>query len=173
VALSSEAEEFLLSSAIVREQRHQDFVENRLCSNNTPFSEPIKRVKVQGFNTQFKRSLIKDKRTVDINRDVLAKLLAISMKQEKIIDFQKALKYSLRELSLSLCNPDGTMRKTNKSKLLKNISSRTMDTIKTTFERDTTALIIDLMALIRTATNIAETFERYVWKLVNMIPKGY
>ena len=50
---------------------------------------------------------------------MLAKLLAICIKQERKIDFQKALTYPLAEVLLTLCNADGSMRKTNKSNLSK------------------------------------------------------
>ena len=45
---------------------------------------------------------------------MLAKLLAICIKQERKIDFQKALTCPLEEVPLALCNADGSMRKTNR-----------------------------------------------------------
>ena len=57
------------------------------------------------------------KRVVDVNRDILAKLSKISATKGKtIIDFEKALKYPLGDIPLSLANADGTTSKTNKRK---------------------------------------------------------
>ena len=44
-------------------------------------------------------------------------MLAISLVREKVIDFKKALQFPLVEVPLTLCNPDGSMRLTNKEKL--------------------------------------------------------
>ena len=44
-------------------------------------------------------------------------MLAISLVREKVIDFKKALQFPLVEVPLTLCNPDGCMRLTNKEKL--------------------------------------------------------
>ena len=47
---------------------------------------------------------------IDVNRDILAKLSKISViKGKTIIDFEKALKYPLGDIPLSLENADGTM----------------------------------------------------------------
>ena len=47
---------------------------------------------------------------------MLAKLLAICIKQESKIDFQKALTFPLAEVPLA-CNADSLMQKTKKSNL--------------------------------------------------------
>ena len=41
------------------------------------------------------------------------------------------------------------------------------------FPKEKTALIIDLMALLRTVSSIPSTFERLAWKVLSLIPKGY
>ena len=74
-----------------------------------------------------------------------------------IIDFEKALKYPLGDIPLSLANADGTMRKTNKRKHAK----------------QKTAFIVDGMALLRTMSNLPDTFERLSQKFLSYIPKGY
>ena len=40
-------------------------------------------------------------------------------------------------------------------------------------KKEHTAYIVDFMALIRTITKITDTFERFAWKMVSYIPKGY
>ena len=73
---------------------------------------------------------------------MLAKLLAVCTKQERKIDFQKALTYPLAEVPLALCNADGSMRKTNKSNLGKKVLSRLADEATPVFEKGSTAVIV-------------------------------
>ena len=86
----------------------------RLHTNEKLSHEPIKRNPKLGFKSLNKKTVLKNKKSVEANRDMLAKLLAICIKQERKIDFQKALTYPLAEVPLALCNADGSMRKTNK-----------------------------------------------------------
>ena len=100
-------------------------------------------------------------------------MLAISRARKKVIDLKKALQFPLDEVPLSLCNPDGCMRKTNKGKLGQ-IVMKEIDTTETLeVKKEHTAYIVDFMALIRTITKITDTFERFAWKMVSYIPKGY
>ena len=69
---------------------------------------------------------------VEVNREIIGTLLALSAKHEKLIDFKTALKYPLCPIPLSLAHPDGTRRKTTKSTLMKVISS-----YKTSDDEDT------------------------------------
>ena len=71
-----------------------------------------------------KKLTVKYKKSVDVNRDIVAKLLPISVTEGKTIDFEKALKYPLGTIPLSMANADGTTRKTNKRKLGKIILLR-------------------------------------------------
>jgi hypothetical protein len=79
----------------------------------------------------------------------------------------------VRKYLLSLCIADGSMRKTNKSKQLKQILSR-VDTCEVTDFRTRRQLINDLMALRNTmSTNSFYLFEILSWNLLSAIPKGY
>ena len=64
------------------------------------------------------------------------------------------------------------MRKTNKSKLGKKIMSRLTDEESPTFEKERTAVIVDFMALVRTITQVPDTFDELAMKLVSFLPKG-
>ena len=92
------------------------------------------------------------------------------MKESKTIDFLKALHYPLCEAPLSLSNADGTMRKTNKSKLANTIIS---NTFTTDISKQQTAYIIDVMAYIRTTLNLPDTYERLAWQFLSGIPKVF
>ena len=97
------------------------------------------------------------KSTVDVNHDILTKLSKISVRKGKtIIDFEKALKYPLGDIPLSLANADGTTR-INKREIAK----------------QKTAFIVDVMALLRMMSNLSDTYERLAWKFHSYIPKGY
>ena len=104
---------------------------------------------------------------------MLAKLLAVCTKQERKIDFQKALTYPLAEVPLALCNADGSMRKTNKSNLGKNVLSRLTDETTPVFEKGSTAVIVDFMALVRTINQVPDTFDDLTMKSISFLPKGF
>ena len=92
------------------------------------------------------------------------------MKESKTTDFVKALHYPLCEVPLSLANTDGTMRKTNKSKLANIIISNTF-TID--ISKQQAVYIIDVTAFIITMVNLPDTYERLAWQFMSGIPKGF
>ena len=55
---------------------------------------------------------------VEMNRNIIGKLLAITAKSGKVVDFEAALAYTHTSTPLSLSNPDGSRRVTQKSKLV-------------------------------------------------------
>ena len=60
-----------------------------------------------------KKTATSNNKSIEANRDILGRLLSISFKESKTIDFVKVLHYPLCEVPLSLANADGTMRTTN------------------------------------------------------------
>ena len=87
--------------------------------------------------------------------------MAFSLKHEKVIDMENALKHPLGPIPLSIiANADGTARVTKKSALAKiildhlNPSTETATTNKGTF-------IVDFIAQIRTMKNIPDTWGIY------------
>ena len=68
---------------------------------------------------EVRMTVVKDKQTkvIDANRHIISRLLSISAKSEKPIDFQKEFKHSLYPVPLSLAYPDGSKRESPKSKL--------------------------------------------------------
>ena len=89
------------------------------------------------------------------------------------MDFQKALTYPLAEVPLTLCNADGSMRKTNKSNLDKKVLSRLTDETTPIFEKGNTAVIVDFMGLVRTITHVPDTFEDLAMKIISFLPIGF
>lgn len=64
------------------------------------------------------------------------------------------------------------MRKTNKSKLIKQIKPHWQETTSLAVSKDTTVYIADFISLIRAATKLPDTFEQVAFKLLLMLPKG-
>ena len=104
------------------EERHALFVKDRLEDGTTRFFAPIKHEPLKTFlhtTTMVKTKGSKGKVTeLQLERDILGKLVALSNKHNSPVDLDKALSYCLGSVPLSLANPDGTMRTTAKSKLL-------------------------------------------------------
>ena len=83
----------------------------------------INRKKMQLFNQANKRILRSNTnkvvKIIKINCKIIGRFLAISIRNRKLIDFERATKYSLAPIPLSICNLDGTMRRTSVSVLMK------------------------------------------------------
>ena len=65
------------------------------------------------------------------------------------------------------------MRKTNKSKLINKKKPHWQETTSLDVSKDTTAYIVDFIALIRAATKLPDTFGQLAFKLLSMLPKGF
>ena len=98
---------------------YETFRTDRLSSNKSvAFHTPIQRKKILLFGECKKGTTItksNKSKTMEVNRDILGKLLSISIRKGRVVDFEKALEYLLSTVPLNIFNADGTMRKTNKS----------------------------------------------------------
>ena len=95
----------------------ETFRTDRLSSNKSvTFQTPIQRKKILLFGECKKHTTItksNKSKTMEVNRDILGKLLSISIRKGRIVDFEKASEYSLSTVPLNISNANGTMRKTN------------------------------------------------------------
>ena len=114
-------------------------------------------------------------KAVEVNRNVIGTLLALSARSERLIDFQKALSYPLCSVPLSLANPDGSRRMTQKSKLSDVIyeNSVVLECGDLPPKTDVIAYLVDLMALIRTQTRTPATYEELALQSFMAIPPDY
>ena len=117
-------------------------------------------------------------KSVEVNRNILGLLLSASAKSGQVIDFAKALEYPLGPVPLSLANPDGSRRVTSKSKLLKVILKHCNSQILRPREsqpprRVVSAVVIDMIACLRTMTQIPDTYKELTWKFLKLLPQGY
>ena len=97
-------------------------------NNNKKLHDPLPRNKRNTFTDSVKTCVIKRDKvttTVEISRNILGELLSFSAKGSKPIDFNVALTYPLSAIPLSIALPDGTRRKTPKSKLMEVKSATT------------------------------------------------
>lgn len=119
------------------------------------FQEPIKRNPVATFSS------IKRKKKVQLGgriqelrlqRDLFGRLLALLL--EKKINTEKVFCYPITPMPLSLCHMDGTINKTNKSTLMRDLEKR----IDSTAPEWMDVLIIDGFVLLHMLKEIPRTF---------------
>lgn len=150
---------------------HQAFLKQRIYSNEKQFHDTIPRQKPVLFCSRDIQPKEGNKtQIVTANRNILGKLLSLTARFQKPIDFKKALEYPLYPVPLSLSFPDGTKRQTQKSKLLEVLSIKNHQTKS---EKQATTLVIDMIAQYRSITNVPESFEDLIVQFLNAIPKSY
>ena len=108
----------------------------------------------------------------------MGKLIALSAKNNKAIDYENALKHPLCPIPLSIESADDSQRKTTKSKLMEEMSKKAasnMSYLKTNVpaKNNVSAFIVNLMPCIRQLTEIPSTYEELTWKILRSLPVGY
>ena len=176
VPLHRSIAESILSVRKVGITKYDESEKSRLISKEKPFHDPIKRNKVKLFKDSTVKNTIKtkDKETIiEVNRNILGKLLSITASSEHNIDFQKVLEYPLSPIPLSLAHPDGSRRTCTKSKLTEIITKHSLQHQPSIYTGENVGTyIMDLMATLRTFNAIPETYELLTWRLFDMLPKG-
>ena len=156
---------------------YTNFVESRIKSTVAKIHDPIKRQKCSLFKNAGKKVKVNQfqiTQTLEVNRQILSKLLALTAKYDKPIDFAIALKFPLCPVPLSLAYPDGTRRKTTKSSLMNIVTNYCNFTDPEPLPaKQGTVYIVDLMALIRMITRVPETYADLANNLFETLPKGY
>ena len=155
---------------------YEEFVVKSFLSEDLDFQDPLSRNKLELFKSCGRTVKKEGKLTsVEVNRNVIGTLLALSAKSEKLIDFETALSYPLCSVPLSLLSPDGCRRATQKSKLMEIIlnNSETLESDQMPPKDSVIAYVVDLMALVRVQSNIPVTYEELSLQLFKSIPQGY
>ena len=176
------AEEILQIHSVGNELAKQFAAERMLSDSTKKFHDPLPRNKCKSFKNSTKVLVIsknKKETTVTVNRDILASMVKLSLKSGFPVDFDRALQYPMSPIPLSIATAEGERRSTAKSKLMEIITSYCTNppkppkmVIKIPKEKPS-ALIIDLIAAIRTITDIPSTYFDLTWKLLASLPKGY
>ena len=160
---ASLAEE-ILSVKQLGEECYKDFVDKRIRKTTLKIHDPITRNETKLFKSAGKNVVLHYKnkeQVVEVNRDILGKLLAHSAKTQGAIDFKKALTYPLCPIPLCFAHPAGTRRTTIKSKLTDETLTycdEPADSSSFQVPKDRfVAYLVDLMALFRTLSGVRDT----------------
>ena len=116
--------------------------------------------------------------TVEVNRNVLGLLVRLSLCSGQPVGFENALRYPLSPIPLSIATPDEERHEANKSKLMDVILKKTRNPPKppksviAIKKQKPSALVVDLI-VIRTMTELPQTYYEFTWKFLGSLPKGY
>ena len=152
-----------------------EFMAERIHSNVKSFYDPISRSKIPAFHSpKVKLTTPRGTNVIDANRKIIDRLLSLTVKTQRPIDFEKALTCPLYGVPLSLAYPDGSRRETQKSKLLNIIAPTIQPHVNIEIDCDEFVYVVDMMAQIRVcSTNVPETFKDFILKFLQSIPRGY
>ena len=167
----------LLSTTENGENMKNDFEKRLFGDSESDFFSPIKKFKVHHYQTGSKVTVRKGKQEKQIasHRGILGRLLTVTHKMKAAVNLEKAITYPLSSFPPSLTFPDGSPRKSVKSKLfdaaLSNLS--TVNTNELPCKQNLHVYFIDLIAMIRVLPKANETIRSFTWKLLNTVPKQY
>ena len=134
------------------------FVEERLVTNSTGFFQTLPKLKLGSFrDAQKKTSVTAGDRNVIIraDRNLFARLLVIG--QSRQMDLKDLLTHELGPLPWSLASSDGSLAKTNKAILSKELENG-VECLSNLPEL-TTAVIIDAMAVLQALVRVPDRFS--------------
>ena len=86
-----------------------DFLNKRILTIEVPFNNPIKRnINKTKLTSKKETKLCRGNKikSVEINRNILGKLVSYSAISGKVVDYSAALKYPLSPIPLSICHPE-------------------------------------------------------------------
>ena len=149
-------------------------MQERLVNGTVPFHGTLTLLKLKSFASIKKSSKVsvRDREIAIVaDRNFFARLLVIS--QNRKMDLQYVLSFSLDPLPLALATPQGTLRKTAKAKLLPLLESTTV--LKTTplVSSGRTAVILDRMAILQSLLLSVLTFGELAASVMNSILRAH
>lgn len=165
---SSDIKEDLLTAKQKGKEVFTTFLNERLLSSSTGFHDTLAKLKLGTFsNAQKKTTLMKEGTTVILkaDRNLFARLLVIG--QSRKMDLRELLVHELGPLPWSLASFDGSLSKTNKAALSKLIENGVEYLQR--LPGQTTAVVIDAMALLQTLQKIPERFADLAVMVLNRI----
>ena len=169
----------ILEVSEIGKKAYLKFVNERLFSDEKLFHDTLQRLKIKLFKQCSKKVTVKvdnKVKTLEVNRNIISTLLAVSAKKQQVKDFESALKFPLSPVPLNIANADGSRRITLKSKLTEIIMKKTTLLNQQTempARQDVAAYIVDLMAMTRIQRNLPNTYEDLAIQIIQSIPTGY
>ena len=148
------------------------FLEDRLQTGKVHFFDPLKRNTLKSFASLNKPVPSKKKQatqTINIDRQNFSKLAVIG--QSRDVNISELLQYEFAPVPSSIFNLDGSLRKTQKSTILKWIE-KDLSVPDLLVSNEPTLAVIDLMMLLRmvcTNTSECQTFGALSDDLLNII----
>lgn len=157
----------------------KEYVDSRLNSELTKLSVPLKKKKLQTFDSVHVMKDTPKKQqmaSAESDRDLFGRLLVVS--KDRKIDLETLFEYELSTVPVAIANPDGSLFKSNKAQTLKDLETEAsaslhhddfMSTIRG--QKDQTAIFIDHMACVqrvcfRTGMNtfgdVTDSLGRYI-----------
>ena len=183
VPVSADLADEILNTRSIGMDISEKFTTERLLESGTKkFHDPLPRNKIRAFKNISKTLVLKKchkERAIEVNRDILGLLVRLSVTSGLPVDFNKALEFPLSPIPLSIATPDRERRETAKSKLMEiiiNTCRRPPQSPKLVLmmnRQKPSALVVDLIAAIRTMVEIPDTYNELAWKLLGSLPKGY
>ena len=164
----------ILNSNIIGQDSAISFMRERL-EDNSSFWSPIKKLKLKTFSSEDKDINVtlgnRTKVSIKAQQNLFSKLLTVS--RHRNIDLPSILKYELSAIPLSLFYPNGTMRKTDKSKLLHELEMKE-SSMSELPPSSHSATVVDFMALIQIGTSLKpKSFDQLKKFLESSISSAY
>ena len=175
VAVEDDLADQILNIIDIGKSLTETFRNERLIQHNISFHEPIKKNLIATFKDTLNFIFVKKNNqsmTLQVNRNIIGALLSYSAKSSRAIDFERALKFPLLAVPLSIANGDGSRRETSKSKLMDVINPKGNEKSTQTPSENVSDFVIDFIALVRTLTVIPKTFENLIWKNIKILAVG-
>lgn len=141
------------------------YIKERLIDKNVSVYEVIPRMKLRGFNIASKKICISGKDvSLKADRHLFARLLVIAQTRE--MNLRDVLQYSLGPLPWSLAASDGSLAKTDKSKLLEPL----VDQVEPVEDvPPNAAWVVDGMAVLQSLGDIPATFGDLAVSVFNAV----
>lgn len=164
-AVENDVAKFLINVEKLGSEQRERFIQE--CSEDrTRFERPIKQNKILNFSSVVpkKKCSISGKLVeVRMERDLFGQLLRISL--EKKLDIDKILSHPLTPMSLCFSHVDGTLCKTDKSTLLKELEKQ----IQSDSPPYCDVMIFDGFFLLNAMKDVPRTFGNVSKKFLQMV----
>ena len=151
-----EVQHDLLEAQKIGQACLETFITERIETNNIDFYAPIKKNCLQTFEKEKKTvrlNISNQKVAIRADRETFARLLLIQQKHR--VNLREVLAYELGPLPLSISNYDGSLRKTQKSKLFQHLESSIVSCVAIP---ENCPQIFDGMVLLQKLPKMLKTF---------------
>lgn len=152
---SADVQNDLLSAKEKGKKAYEEFKYDRL-EKNEAFFNPISKIQLKMFKSskEVKRRTTNKEVVLKTDRNLFGNIILIA--ENRSLNMQEVFSHPLGPLPWSLANPDGSLKKTNKSSLASFLENKISFSDRITGE---SATIIDAMALVQKLYAENHTFE--------------